>query len=91
MNNDLLFPILPREGRSNPVADEHKVEQVSKEARIREVKDDEKNLTAEQRQQREKQQQQKQQQQKQQTTPKQPETSKEDEIDARPGHLDIYV
>ncbi|MFC6439469.1 hypothetical protein [Bowmanella sp. JS7-9] len=86
MNNDLLFPILPREGRSNPVADEHKVEQVSKEARIREVKDDEKNLTAEQREQREKQQ-----QQKQQTTPKQPETSKEDEIDARPGHLDIYV
>ena len=86
MNNDLLFPILPREGRSNPVADEHKVEQVSKEARIREVKDDEKNLTAEQREQREKQQ-----QQKQQTKPKQPETSKEDEIDARPGHLDIYV
>lgn len=86
MNNDLLFPILPREGRSNPVADEHKVEQVSKEARIREVKDDEKNLTAEQREQREKQQ-----QQKQQPTPKQPETSKEDEIDARPGHLDIYV
>ena len=86
MNNDLLFPILPREGRSNPVADEHKVEQVSKEARIREVKDDEKNLTAEQREQREKQQ-----QKKQQTTPKQPETSKEDEIDARPGHLDIYV
>lgn len=54
MSSDLLFSILPRLGKEPPIQDEHVVEQVSKEARLRELNDEEKELNAEEREAREK-------------------------------------
>ena len=54
MSSDLLFSVLPRLGKEPPIQDEHVVEQVSKEARLRELDADEKELNAEEREAREK-------------------------------------
>lgn len=54
MSSDLLFSILPREGKVPIAQDEHKVEQVSKEAKLRALNDQEKELNAEEREAREK-------------------------------------
>ena len=93
MVNDLLFPILPKEGKPSPVQDEHKVEQVSKEARLRALEEDEKNLTAEERQAREEEKRRRQKQAKKlQDQPKESKDKpKEGENRAGPGNLDIYI
>lgn len=54
MTSDLIFYVLPRLGKEPPIKDEHIVEQVSKEARLRELDADEKELNAEEREAREK-------------------------------------
>ncbi|MBN7820920.1 hypothetical protein [Bowmanella yangjiangensis] len=87
MVSDLLFPILPKQGKTNPVQDEQRVEQVSKEAKLRSLEEDDRNLTAEERQSR-----QQQQEQKGKKKPKQEaEKPVEGENRAGPGHLDIYI
>ncbi|GAB3022581.1 hypothetical protein [Bowmanella dokdonensis] len=92
MVNDLLFPILPKEGKPSPVQDEHKVEQVSKDARLRSLEEDEKSLTAEERQAREEE---KRKQQKKmgkaEEQSAEADKPKEGENRAEPGHLDIYI
>ncbi len=54
MTSDLLFYVLPRLGKDVPVTDEHIVEKVSKEARLRALNDEEKELNTEEREAREK-------------------------------------
>ncbi|UAA37740.1 hypothetical protein KIH87_13625 [Paraneptunicella aestuarii] len=54
MSSDLLFSVLPRLGKEPPIQDEHVVEQVGKEARLRELDADEKELNSEEREAREK-------------------------------------
>ncbi|GGD67776.1 hypothetical protein [Lacimicrobium alkaliphilum] len=87
MVSDLLFPILPKEGKVNPLEDKHRVEQVDKEARLRALEEDEKNMTAEEREAR--------QQQKQKKKPggkkAKQKNSEENEGPDEEGHLDIYV
>ncbi|WP_416308077.1 hypothetical protein [Neptunicella sp. SCSIO 80796] len=86
MVSDLIFSVLPREGQAAIVKDEFKVEQVSKEARIRELNDEEKALNAEERDAREKH------EYKQHTKNKQPQQDVEPEDDKdEDGHLDLYV
>ncbi|GAA0364771.1 hypothetical protein GCM10009092_31380 [Bowmanella denitrificans] len=88
MVSDLLFPILPKQGKVNPVQDEQRIEQVSKEAKLRSLEEDEKNLTAEERQQREKQEQKRKKKKAAKATSDKP---VEGENRAAPGHLDIYI
>lgn len=54
MSTDLIFSILPRQGKEPIAKDEHKVEQVLKEATLRTLNDEEKELNAEEREAREK-------------------------------------
>lgn len=54
MSNDLLFSVLPREGKSPIEKDELRVKQVDKEANLRALNDEEKELHAEERDAREK-------------------------------------
>lgn len=54
MTSDLLFSVLPRLGKEPIAQDKHIVEQVSKEASLRELNDEEKALNAEEREAREK-------------------------------------
>ncbi|WP_438863566.1 hypothetical protein [Neptunicella sp.] len=88
MVSDLIFSVLPREGQVAIVKDEFKVEQVSKEAKIRETNDEEKSLTAEERDAREKQEKKHQAKSKK---PKQEQDAESDDDKDEDGHLDIYV
>jgi hypothetical protein len=54
MSNDLIFSILPREGKVPILHEQQKVEQVSKEAKLRALNDEEKELNSEEREAREK-------------------------------------
>lgn len=54
MTSDLLFSVLPRLGKEPIEQDKHIVEQVSKEANLRQLNDEEKELNAEERDAREK-------------------------------------
>ncbi|MCY7295487.1 hypothetical protein [Alteromonas sp. a30] len=54
MTSDLLFSVLPRLGKEPIEQDKHIVEQVSKEASLRELNDEEKELNSEEREAREK-------------------------------------
>mmetsp|Transcript_5294 Transcript_5294/g.6872 ORF Transcript_5294/g.6872 Transcript_5294/m.6872 type:complete len:96 (+) Transcript_5294:49-336(+) len=54
MSTDLLFSILPREGKTPIEKDELRVKQVEKEAKLRTLNDEEKELHAEDREAREK-------------------------------------
>lgn len=54
MSNDLLFSVLPREGKTPIESEELRVKQVEKEARLRRLNDEEKELNAEEREAREK-------------------------------------
>ena len=87
MVSDLLFPILPKEGKVNPLEDKHRVEQVDKEARLRSLDEDEKNMTAEERD--------AQQQKKKKKKPAEKKAKKkntdENQGPDEEGHLDIYV
>lgn len=94
MSNDLLFSVLPREGKVAMTRDEFKVQQVSKEASLRQLSDEEKELKAEERESR--QQQQKKKQKKHSEAEQQAETNTEqsqpqDDDDQGPPHLDIFV
>lgn len=54
MSNDLLFSVLPRQGKEPIAHDDHTVKQVEKEAKLRKLNDEEKQLNAEEREAREK-------------------------------------
>ena len=54
MVNDLIFSVLPREGKVAIEKDQLKVKQVEKEAELRKLNDEEKQLNAEERESREK-------------------------------------
>ncbi|GAB2683793.1 hypothetical protein Q4574_08210 [Aliiglaciecola sp. 3_MG-2023] len=54
MSSDLIFSVLPREGKVAIEKDELKVKQVEKEAKLRELNDEEKALNTEERDAREK-------------------------------------
>lgn len=54
MSNDLLFPIITRDGKVPSSADELRVQRVEKEAALRPLNDEEKSLNAEEREAREK-------------------------------------
>jgi hypothetical protein len=54
MSNDLIFSILPREGKVPILHEQQKVEKVSKEAALRALNDEEKQLNSEEREAREK-------------------------------------
>ena len=95
MSSDLIFPILPREGKSPMPHDEQKVQRVSKEAKLRRLNDEEKELNAEEREARKKQQKKGKRKkdlkpQGQQTENKATDTSGSEENQG-PKHLDIYV
>ena len=94
MSSDLLFPILPREGKVPMSHDEQKVQKVSKEASLRSLNDEEKALNAEERDAREKYQSD---HQKDKKSSAQSNVSTDDadqdnrEDKDSPPHLDIYV
>ncbi|WJG07992.1 hypothetical protein [Aliiglaciecola sp. LCG003] len=54
MSNDLIFSILPREGKAAIEKDELRVKKVEKEAKLRPLNDEEKELNTEEREAREK-------------------------------------
>lgn len=95
MTSDLLFPILPKEGKTSPLEEEFKVEQVAKEAKIRALMEEDEGLSAEEREAREELQQkdkQKQKKQKQHSDAQKAEKPVADgENKAGPGHLDVYI
>ncbi|MGS2720883.1 hypothetical protein [Paraglaciecola aestuariivivens] len=97
MINDLLFSVLPREGKVPIAHDSQKVEQVDKQETLRALSDEEKELKGEEREARKKQQEQ---QKKQQQAPaetkadtQQANNTEQDENKKGKGpkHLDIYV
>lgn len=96
MTSDLLFSILPREGKVPIAHDSQKVVPVDKLEPLKALSDEEKELKGEEREARKKQQQQhkKQQDEKPAPQPKQA-TSGENVDDSKkpkgPKHLDIYV
>lgn len=54
MSSDLIFPIIPREGKVPIAQEEQRVQEVAKEAILRELSDEEKELKSEERETREK-------------------------------------
>lgn len=96
MSNDLLFSVLPREGKSPIEKDELRVKRVEKEAKLRALNDEEKELNAEERDTREKYQK-KPQQQAQDKQEENDDAAKEDDpelpsVDKHGRkHLDIYI
>jgi hypothetical protein len=54
MSNDLLFSVLPREGKVPIAQDDQTVKRVSKEAKLRQLNDEEKTFSADEREAREK-------------------------------------
>ncbi|MBC3764684.1 hypothetical protein [Neptunicella marina] len=86
MVSDLIFSVLPREGKASIEKEQFKVQQVDKEAKIRELSDEEKGLNAEERDAREKHEGQPGAKARAKTT-----TSEEDDGKDADGHLDIYV
>lgn len=94
MTSDLLFSILPREGKVPIAHDSQKVAQIDKQEKLRALSDEEKELKGEEREARKKQQK----QNKQTAEPKpDPEQVDEENVDTEqkkpkgPKHLDIYV
>lgn len=96
MTSDLLFSILPREGKVPIAHDSQKVVQIDKQEAMRALSDEEKELKGEEKEARKQQQQRHENEQsaEQQTTPE-PDEHAEDEGDQKkprgPKHLDIYV
>jgi predicted P-loop ATPase len=97
MTSDLLFSILPREGKVPIAHDSQKVTQVEKQEPLKALSDEKKELKGEEREAREKQQEQ---QRKQQTNAEEgvdsdPVDVKQDSTGQKkpkgPKHLDIYV
>jgi hypothetical protein len=96
MTTDLLFSILPREGKVPIAHDSQKVMKIDKQEKLRALSDEEKELKGEERDARKKQQKQN---EKKQSSQPQPSSDKVDEetVDTEqkkpkgPKHLDIYV
>jgi hypothetical protein len=96
MTTDLLFSILPREGKVPIAHDSQKVMKIDKQEQLRALSDEEKELKGEEREAREK-------QQKRNTSKQKPEQEssrdqvEENAVDTKqkkpkgPKHLDIYV
>ncbi|MDN4503623.1 hypothetical protein QX776_14515 [Alteromonadaceae bacterium BrNp21-10] len=96
MTSDLLFSVLPREGKVSPVQDEYRVEQVSKEAQLKAVTDEDENLNAKERDARERQEKKKQAAKLAKNTSEDAEHTPEDKIEVGEDgktikHLDIYI
>jgi hypothetical protein len=100
MTTDLLFSILPREGKVPIAHDSQKVMKIDKQEQLRALSDEEKELKGEEREAREKQQKRNTSKQKPEPEPEQ-ESSRdqvaENAVDTKqkkpkgPKHLDIYV
>lgn len=96
MTSDLLFSILPREGKVPIAHDSQKVAQIDKQEKLRALSDEEKELKNEEKDARKKQQQQNKNEQSAEAEPKQDKTEqKTDDTEQKkpkgPKHLDIYV
>ena len=96
MTSDLLFSILPREGKVPIAHDSQKVEQIDRQEKLKALSDEEKELKGEEREARKKQQKQKQKEQAKdkELQVKQVEKEGEDTEQKKPKgpkHLDIYV
>lgn len=100
MSSDLLFSILPREGKEPIKHDELKVQKVLKESALRELSDKEQELHLEEREARQQQQSKFKKKPKEQETKKveensEPSTDKENDQNDKDNkgfkHLDIYV
>lgn len=93
MVNDLIFSILPREGKVPIEKDQLKVKQVEKDAELRALNDEEKQLNAEEREAREKfQQKQPSEESKDQAEPAEQQEQDGIEVDEHGRkHLDIYI
>ncbi|MDF2179535.1 hypothetical protein P2G88_14880 [Aliiglaciecola sp. CAU 1673] len=94
MPSDLMFPILPKEGKTSPLEEEFKVEQVAKEAKIRSLIEEDEGLSAQEREAREEMQKkdkEKQKKQKQAGSTKAETPVADGENKAGPGHLDVYI
>jgi hypothetical protein len=95
MTSDLLFSILPREGKVPIAHDSQKVAKIDRQEELRALNDEEKELKGEEREARKKQQRNK----NEQDTEQQPNTEQVEEnsieVDQKkpkgPKHLDIYV
>lgn len=98
MSSDLLFSVLPREGKVPIAHDELKVQKVEKEAALRELSDEEQELHLEEREARQQQQSQNKKKKSalatdnsEKSAEQDTELKKTDEDDKGFKHLDIYV
>lgn len=96
MTTDLLFSILPREGKVPIAHDSQKVELIDKQERLKALSDEEKELKGEEREARKKQQKQNEKDKDKKTEPeadqiKQQRDDPEQKKPKGPKHLDIYV
>ena len=95
MTSDLLFSILPREGKVPIAHDSQKVAKIDRQEELRALSDEEKELKGEEREARKKQQRNKSEQNSEQEPD--PEQVDENSVDNKqkkpkgPTHLDIYV
>lgn len=89
MSSDLLFYILPREGKVPIKPEEQKVQEVSKDAVLRPLNDEEQELHAEERDAREKEQ--RKQKKKQKSSPAEPEHKGIYKDDNGQTHVDDYA
>jgi hypothetical protein len=96
MTSDLLFSILPREGKVPIAHDSQKVAKIDRQEKLRALSDEEKELKNEEKEARKKQQQQNENEQSSEQEPK-PDKADEESVDTEqkkpkgPKHLDIYV
>lgn len=95
MSNDLIFSVLPREGKVPIEREELRVHQIEKEAKLRRLNDEEKELNAEEREAREKYQKKSDDENEKERKEKtqQPEVDPEAPVIDKHGrkHLDIYI
>ncbi len=94
MSLDLLFSVLPREGKVPIAHDSQKVEQVQKQDALRALNDEEKELKGEEREARQKQQQNASKEKKPAQQQEASDDSQDNNVENKkkgPGHLDIYV
>ena len=94
MTTDLLFSILPREGKVPIAHDSQKVEQIDRQEKLRALSDEEKELKGEEREARKKQQKQNEKDKNPEPEPDQVKQQRDDPEQNKPKgpkHLDIYV
>lgn len=95
MTSDLLFSILPREGKVPIAHDSQKVEQIDKQEKLKALSDEEKELKGEEREARKKQQQNKKERGEDKNSDLDQVESEGDSTQQKkpkgPKHLDIYV